>query len=1003
MHPKFLFTFVQKVSCDSLDNVIHTSRNKAFSLVSCAFCFPILLAQTTFAQNSSEEDIEVGDDIYELQTFVVEGSYKASLLDAQAIKRETVSIVDTLTTADLGDYTDQNLAESLQRIAGVQISRSQGGEGQFVSIRGLGPQFNITSINGRGVRGGSGGDGGLANRSAYGLDNVAPEMVSGVTVFKSPTANLDEGGIGGVINIETPRPLDAQKQGRTFSFSGSADGSYYIEPDAIDPRLSGLAIWTPSENFGILASVAYNDRTTLTQVARLIQTDSNDTVGGVPNVLRPGANSQYQVNDGSIEKLGIGITAQWKPSEDVNIILDYLTNENDTIRQQNNMRHRTTGNGSTILDPMVIETPEFPRIGGILDFAVFSEGFNGIRGNGGSIQGVGTLTTFLRNDDVYGARIEWNPNQGAFTYSLDVSHSESEFDRDNRILTFNFNDVPDGFYWDRNVSGMPFMEFLPNSVTGERYNPGDASPTLGNLGFNVINLGNEEDIFALDVVWEADRGGDGFKFSKVYAGYKYRERSADTVFNVFRFNAGTRRNTILPDSGLTESDVPAFTTYKRDFPSPDGGFLSEIERLQTREWFSPSNEGVYDFWMPLINNSSLVPDLPGGFMARDPNAGGNGQNRYEQADEEVDAFYLMTDFEGTMGETRFRGNIGVRYHDTAVFSSGFRSRPETVGDTVSGPEGFVYDSNGDVVNIQSTLERDQGGYSDWLPSATITFDLSDEFVLRLAASSVISRPNLSAIAGSSSVSPSFEFGEANVVDGVNITGRDVNLAPFEADQKEAIIEWYPSTVGTFLALGYFEKDIKSFNFTESFSPSSWTIGGVTYVDSDAFDVQVSAPTNNSDGAKVTGAEFQVHVPFNQFLKGKLGNFGIQGSFTKLFDNETSLLDPITGANLPLNGASEDNYSIVAYSVAEKFSWRSSYTYRGRNLTSPNTQGGALFAEAYRSWDMNFTYRLNKNVSLRLQALNLLEQARKQTFANGLFPYSYSQNGRSIIGGARFKF
>ena len=75
MHPKFLSTFVQKVSCDSLDNVINTSRKKAFSLVSCAFCLPILLVQTTFAQNSSEEDVEVGDDIYELQTFVVEGSY----------------------------------------------------------------------------------------------------------------------------------------------------------------------------------------------------------------------------------------------------------------------------------------------------------------------------------------------------------------------------------------------------------------------------------------------------------------------------------------------------------------------------------------------------------------------------------------------------------------------------------------------------------------------------------------------------------------------------------------------------------------------------------------------------------------------------------------------------------------------------------------------------------------------------------------------------------------
>ncbi|MCG8526871.1 MAG: TonB-dependent receptor [Opitutales bacterium] len=946
------------------------------------------------AQDSTTSD----DDVITLEEMVITG-YPAALIDAQVMKREVIPVVDLITSEDLGEYTDENLAESLQRIPGVQIGRSESGEGEYVSIRGLGPNFNFTSINRRGVRGGASG----GNRNAYGLDNVPPEMVSGVTIYKSPTAILDEGGIGGVINIETPKPLDVQQVGRDLSFRGSADWSYNVEAETFDPRLSGLAIWTPNEKFGILASVAYSDRTTLTQIARLIQTDSNDTVDGIANVLRPGANSQYQVNDGSIEKIGYGLTAQWKPSTDWNLTVDWMTNESDTRRQQNNMRHRTTGNGSTILNPVVIATPDFPRVGGILDSATFSEGFNGIRGNGSAIQGVGTYTTFLRNDDVYGLNLEWNPNQGPFKFVVDVARSESEFDRDNRILTINFNDVPDGFEYRRNVDGMPFFEFLPNSVTGERYNPEEANATLGNLGYNVINYGSQEDIIAFDAEWDAQKGGDNFMLSKVYAGFKYRERSTDQVFNTFRFNANARRN-ILAENGLTEADVPAFTTFRRDFPSPAGGFLSEIDEIQTRTWFSPDNQAIYDYWQPLLENSSSRPDHPDGFFARDPSAGGNaGQGRYEQAEEEVTAYYFMADFEGALGQIRYQGNIGVRYHNTEVLGAGFNTRPQTSSDRVTGPGDFVYDANDNPVSLPSSLVTDTASYDDWLPSMTISFDLTDELKLRIAASSVIARPSLGNIAGSSGVNPSFEFGSTDV-DGVNINSNNVGIPPFKADQWEAILEWYMGDSGAFAAVGYFNKDIKSFIFTESFSPAEWTVGGVTYVDSDTFDVQVNAPTSNAEGAKITGVEFQVHIPFRHFTdEAFISDFGFQGSYTKLFDNETALSDPITGSILPLVGASEDNYSAVFYYQGDKFSWRTSYTYRSRNLVSPRTQGGALFDEDYKAWDMNFTYRINKNVSVRLQARNLLEQARKQTFADGLFPYSYSQNGRSYVLGVRFRY
>ncbi len=942
---------------------------------------------------------------YILDEFVVT-DFRMSLLSAQEQKRDSNSIIDAITAEDLGEYTDQNLAESLQRVPGVQISRSENGEGQWISIRGMGPQFNVTSINNRGVRGGSGGDGGTGNRAAYGLDNVAPEMVSGVTVFKSNTANLDEGGIGGVVNIETPRPLAVNNRGgefREFTLRGSADFSYGTEVEEFDPRLSALAVWTPNERFGILASVAYSDRTTLTQVARLIQTDSNDTIAGVENVLRPGANSQFQVNDGNVEKLGYGVTAQWKPNDDLNIVLDYLNNSNDTIRQQNNLRHQIPGNGQGIINAVVLETPQFPNIGGILESADIWRGLNTpYATNGRTATGVGTLTSFLRDDEVYGAIAEWNPNQGALTFRVDVSHSESEMDRDNRILTFNYDDVPDGFFWRRDFHGMPFLDFHGDSSNnGAPYRPDEATPLLGNIGFNVINLGNEEDIASFEAEWAAEWGGQGFRINNFHTGYKWRERTMDEVFNVFRFNANTRRNVVLAENGLTEADVPAFETFQRDFPSPSGGFLSELSGITTRAWFSPDNDAVYDFWQPLLDNSSLRPDLPGGFFARNPEAGGGGTNRYRFATEEVNAAFLMANFSGRLGDVTYRGNIGARWVDTAVASTGFRSNPQTTGNIVDGPEDFVYDSNNNIVTSGTEATTDEGSDDDILPSFNVGFTFNDDWVLRLAASKVVTRPQLSSISGSSSLTPTFEFG-TDTVDGVRINSPNANLPPFEADQWEAILEYYPGNKGMFFAAGYFEKDIGSFNSTVTFNPDSWTTGGVTYVTTDDFLVEVSTPTNNADGAKITGAELQVHIPFNHFADGWIGNFGFQGSYTRLFDNETSTLDPITGANLPLVGAAEDNYSATLYYASGKFSWRTSYTFRGRNLVASNTFGGALFDEDFRAWDMNFNYRFTDKISLRLQLSNLLEEPKRQTFADGLFPYSYAQNGRSVILGVRYR-
>ena len=177
---------------------------------------------------------------------------------------------------------------------------------------------------------------------------------------------------------------------------------------------------------------------------------------------------------------------------------------------------------------------------------------------------------------------------------------------------------------------------------------------------------------------------------------------------------------------------------------------------------------------------------------------------------------------------------------------------------------------------------------------------------------------------------------------------------------------------------------------------------------DGFNVQINS-TQSAAGTVLQGLEMQGHIPFNWLLPDSgagrfFGNFGIRGTLTKLFTQDTALIDPFTGKNLPLNGASDLNYSLVFYYDDGRLSSRTSYTYRSSFLSDPSSPfGGAVFDDATRQLDTNISYDITKNVSVRLQARNLLADPRKQYLADGLFPYTYTRNGRQYVIGVRAKF
>ncbi len=197
------------------------------------------------------------DEPTEIEELVVTGGFANSLARALNEKRKAANVVDAISAEDIGKFPSNNVAEALQRVPGVAITRDRG-EGLFIRVRGLGPNFQIVTLNGRSAAVNENmRDSGQSGRQ-FRFDTLPSELVAGVEVGKTPLASLDEGAIGGVVDIKTFRPLDLGRS--TVALSATASRPELA--GKTDPRVSGLVSWTnQAQTFGVLAAAVFDQRT----------------------------------------------------------------------------------------------------------------------------------------------------------------------------------------------------------------------------------------------------------------------------------------------------------------------------------------------------------------------------------------------------------------------------------------------------------------------------------------------------------------------------------------------------------------------------------------------------------------------------------------------------------------------------------------------------------------------------------------------------------------------
>ncbi|WNO52388.1 TonB-dependent receptor [Stakelama saccharophila] len=861
------------------------------------------------------------------QEIVVTG-IRGSISRALEIKRESINVVDSITSEDLGKLPDQNVAESLQRIPGVTIERNRG-DGQFVSVRGLGPDFNAVTLNGRTLATDNVG-------RAFSFDVLPSELIAGADVYKSPTAAINGASIGATVNIRTIRPLDQNEH----VVAASARADYSELRDAFSPNLSTLvSVRNEAGTFGVAISASYINRKTrddeFTIGAGHVKRSSTDggyfegrlgpDVDDFTNVDTPSNLSPFFVVSDK-ERFGLSGTVQLKPTDNLLFTLDTLYTHLDQLDLYTGLAYDFSG--GTLVD-QVLEG----------NSAVYQ------KLEGGFVDEIIQRTPRKSDTFLIGLNTEWN--KGPLDLAVDVSYSKASLNgrTGNYFTTIRRTGMT--MWYDRR-SGNPIYDY---GFSSPDY--ADAPIDLEHIGAHYFIDGGD---LRTDKTFEAKIDGS-YEVSDaltLHAGVsrQTRDKDQDAYSQSFGGQCAFCGGTLyypMPSGLFHATDMNFFSKYGggnivRDWVGYDP--LELIRSLQ--DYRTADGESLYEFPHYDPAQSSLVT-------------------------ERVWLGYLMADWKTDIGGMPLAVNAGVRVEDTHFTSAG---AAQTILSARPNGQGQNIIEVSDVVPIDF-----DGHYTDVLPSMNVRLDLTDNLLLRFAASKVMTRPTLDDLSPAQSIqtNPGNE----------TIRRGNPDLLPFRAKQAEIGLEWYFQQLGVLSATAFY-KDIDSFVSLQT-TPQQ--------VDQVIF--QVTQPANG-EGAKVKGVEVGYRQTFD-FLPGAFSGLGAEASYTYV-DSTANYANDVTGVRYGLEGLSPNSYTLVGFYEKGPVQARVAYTWRDRFLQVANGRNGdPEYFDAYGQLDASLTIALTDNLSLTANALNLTDSNEFIYSTTTDRTKEYRTTGRRYSLGVRARF
>lgn len=953
------------------------------------------LGSMAFAQDATD----AGDEEEARQDVVVVQGIRGSLANALEEKRNAANLKEIIQAEDIGKLPDQNLAEVLENITGVQITRTAG-VGTGVQIRGTNAnrvEFNGVSTVGSG-----------AGRSGINFEDVNAAIISSVEVTKAPEAKTIEGSVGGTVNLRTIRPLQLSDMLASVRLQGE-DSS--LSTEGIQPRLSGAFgnKWdTDIGEFGFVISgsyaeqesVSFRPRTDRDNVASPAGADPAEFLG-IQFLVQEQENFDYETTN-------IASTFEWAPNDELTFSLDYILNEQE--RSQDSYRLQASGVST-------LRQLSIPSQFEIVDFGVTSNNGRNLRAFPAAL--VGTLEPDLSNDDddpnlrfssdtgsrvtdseIFALAGEWSRDN--WTVRAELASTSSDTVNPNLSTTLNFinpncpldgaasgdpstsndNCVPfrydlrgDSLAWGINFDS-PFAPSVADLT-----NPANVVLDQVDIGRNTTE--NKEDAFRLDVSYDfTDNALLGDYLTSVDVGYRYNESSS--VFD--RVNdriGGFSRLEDSPNGTLfSELLVPGPSNYG----DADGRdlFIANFLLIDPDRAFSDPEGVLSVLENALAQQRALEPQADGDLVA----VLSSDQNSFYDVTEETSALYAQANFEHGI----FRGNVGVRYLETEVTSIGF------------GPA----DGNG-----TRSLEATTGKYDFVLPRFNLVAQPTDDLLLRFAYGSDIRRPNFS------DLNTAFTFGpQENTAVALGNPG----LLPEEVDSIDISAEWYFAP-GAVVSLGYFTKDRTNifgvdFEGAALIPDPNNTTGGLSREtdpncpgggifnpevipnvlgdpNTMGLCVDFTRPGNDPDTTTQSGWEFAFQYDLSSW-EDRLGwasGFGVIANYTIQDFSGGSVVDSTSGRGANVLGDvsiprglldfSENAYNLTAYYEKYGLSARARYTWREGFRTQDfgggaNTSGSSTFSFPVHTLDRgqlnaSISYAVTDNFNIGIEAVNLTEE------------------------------
>jgi TonB-dependent receptor len=1000
------------------------------------------------------------------QDEIVVSGIRASLERGVEIKRNSSGVVDAISAEDIGKFPDTNLAESLQRVTGVSINRTNG-EGSLVTVRGFGPSYNLITLNGRTlatstvqvVGGDENADGAQGTSRSFDFSNLSSEGVRTLEVYKTGRAAIPSGGIGATINVVTRRPLDG-----AGGFNGSIGAKAVYDTsvnDCLDcgskvtPEVSGVLSWAdPSDTFGVSLFGSYQKRNYTS-----ISATSNDW-----NII---PYSTF-LSGGFARSGGACVGAQTPTCTTVN---NAPASGSTLVAIPNDSRyHYAEGTRERINGQAVIEFKPFDGLTLTADALYAQNKQQEVRSD--------LSNWFSRPFDV--VTFDGNPTVATATYLHETINGAKDegFEAQNRAQEGRLQDYGLNAKWDFTDNFSMNLDGHISKASSRPDNPNGKSSTLVGMGANVVaahSVDYSGDIPVQKVTISSAGNGVldindvGSQVGRTYTSNQdqtVKEGRVDFDWDLgggskFDFGGNYRTSDMHQTFVGTQQTLGDWgITHPGDVNQLAPGGLTQFCLECKFHQFNPGGDPASQ--IAFRGNAADLYSILSPHYASAGNAVGITSNQDNRVKEEIWAAYGQVTWKGDIGGAPAQMVAGARFEHTKSTSTSLVAVPGEIK--------WVSDNDFTVVisNANSFL-TDTGTYNNLLPSLDFQVEPIKDVITRFSFSRTIARPNYGDLFTATTVGgPPRPISNGGVASGSTGNAR---LVPLTSDNFDISVEWYLKP-DSYLSVGLFEKRVQNFIGRGQFNstlfglrdPSSGAagsrsgaaktaLGGLGVDTSDVnlfvmtaliqqtgsvaaataqFNAHYNAGTHSLDDAYVQAINnsldvsanasdpfylFQVSQPINnkdakiwgvelagQYFFGHTG-FGIGAAYTMVRGD--------VGFNIGAS-PSEDQFALLGLSdtfnvtaIYDKggLSARVAYNWRDKFLSGINRQGSRNpeFTAPFGQLDATIGYDITSQISVTLEGINLTKESVR-TYARSTSELWYAQElDRRFMLGARFKF